>query len=119
MLEFNEVGDVGVVELAKAMEEGHLAELEELNLKSTKITGVGLQALVRAVSTDASPKLRSLNVDGNDFEQNGACLEGLLAGLVRADRSCGSRTSIYLRGRPEVGHARNDDVFSEQFCAAI
>ena len=46
-----------MVELATSIEEGHLAELEELNLNSNNITGVGLQALVRAVSKGAMPKL--------------------------------------------------------------
>ena len=55
-----------MTELAKAMEKGHLAELEELNLKSNKIGAIGVQALARAVSKGAVPKLRALLLDGNE-----------------------------------------------------
>ena len=66
MLEWSQVGDVGVVEVAKSMEEGHLAELEEMNFESNKISGVGLQALVRAVTKGALPKLRKLDLSNNE-----------------------------------------------------
>ena len=55
-----------MIELAKAMEEGHLAELEELNLNSNKISGPGFQALARAFGKGALPKLRKLDFGKNE-----------------------------------------------------
>ena len=55
-----------MTKLAKSMEEGRLAELEELDLRLNKISGVGLQALAKAVSKGSVPKLRTLILDGNE-----------------------------------------------------
>ena len=106
--EWNEVGDAGVVELAKALEERHLAELAQMYLGSNKISGVGLQALVRALSKGALPKLRKLNVNENDSDENGARLQTLLAALVRAWSQGALPTRLNLGGM-QVGYARSDD----------
>ena len=65
-MEWDEVTDVGVLELARAMEKVRWAALEELSLESTKISAVGLQSLARAWSKGAVPKLRTLFLDGNE-----------------------------------------------------
>jgi len=66
----NDVGDAGLEALARVVEEGHLEKLEVLDLESNKISGVGLHALEQALRKDVSPALCSLNVRGNEFDQN-------------------------------------------------
>ena len=66
---WNEVGDDGLIELAKSMEEGHLVALEVLHLESNRISGLGLKALVMTLITGALPKLRVVKVSGNDFDE--------------------------------------------------
>ena len=65
-LECSQVGDVRVTKLAKAMEEGHMAEVKELNLKFNSISGVGLEALTTALTKGVLPKLRKLYLNSNE-----------------------------------------------------
>ena len=47
----NQIGDVGLIAFAKAVEKGALPQLKELNLYKNQIGDVGMQALAGAVST--------------------------------------------------------------------
>ena len=85
-----------MVELAKSMEEGRMAELEELHLDSNKISGVGLQALARALSKGALPKLREIYLGGHEFALHETRGAGVWRhGVMR--EALMQRPAVYLR----------------------
>ena len=56
--------------LAMVLEDGQLAEVEKLDLQDNKISGQGFQALARAFSRGALPKLHELFLNGNIFDED-------------------------------------------------
>ena len=59
-LEFNQIGDTGMIKLSEALGNGALASLEKLYLNNNSIGDDGLKALAEACASGALASLKAL-----------------------------------------------------------
>ena len=113
----------GVSTLVALLADGHLANLEQLNLSDNKLSDAGAQALAAALSADQLPNLAELRVSGNAIGDAGAeALAAAVRGgggvslekLVVGDNAFGDASTEALRAACAArGVAAHRDPFDE------
>ena len=90
----------GVSMLVALLADGHLANLEKLNLQTNKLSDAGAQALAAALSAGQLPKLKQLQVDGNAIGDAGAeALAAAVCGGWRSAPRCATTPSSRTTAR--------------------
>lgn len=72
-LDFNQIGDQGIISLADALGKGALASLEKLFLSSNAIGDDGMSALASACASGALASLRELHLLQDSPALKAAC----------------------------------------------
>ena len=104
-LNYNQIGDEGVVALAEAVGKGALPKLKTLGLGDNQIGDEGVVALAEAVGKGALPKLEELNLVSNQIGDGrkgprGSGWEG------RAVGAQASRPPLQQGGYPPAGDGK-------------